>query len=226
MLEELEEWFKQIVIEHGYFGAFLVSILGNLIPFIPIPYLVAIFYMAAYFPVNPVLLGFISGVGGTVGKAIVYILSFGSGKLIGEESEYRIARLRQLLDKYGALAVFIFTITPSPDDVVIIPLGLIRYSFFKFLVSCLLGKVALSIFIAVFGKMFVDLMSIWLGGSIYGTIASIIFLIITTAALLKIDWMIVTDIVDQEGWRGIIRRLRNGRWREFLVKNKTEKAKR
>lgn len=223
MLENLEKWLIQIVVEHGYLGAFIVSVLGNLIPFIPIPYLVAIFYMAAYLPVEPVILGIISGIGGTVGKVIVYIFSFGSGKLIGEEKEYRIARLRQLLDKYGALAVFVFTITPSPDDIVIIPLGLIRYSFFKFLIACLAGKIALSMFIAVFGKTFVNILGLMLGGSIYGAIASIIFLIIITVALLKIDWMIVTDIVDQEGWKGVIRRLRDGRWREFLVKKESSK---
>ncbi|MCS7363814.1 MAG: VTT domain-containing protein [archaeon GB-1867-035] len=221
MLENLEKWLIQIVVEHGYLGAFIVSVLGNLIPFIPIPYLVAIFYMAAYLPVEPVILGIISGIGGTVGKVIVYIFSFGSGKLIGEEKEYRIARLRQLLDKYGALAVFVFTITPSPDDIVIIPLGLIRYSFFKFLIACLAGKIALSMFIAVFGKTFVNILGLMLGGSIYGAIASIIFLIIITVALLKIDWMIIADIVDQEGWKGVIRRLRDGRWREFLVKKES-----
>jgi len=223
LLENLEKWLIQIVVEHGYLGAFIVSVLGNLIPFIPIPYLVAIFYMAAYLPVEPVILGIISGIGGTIGKVIVYIFSFGSGKLIGEEKEYRIARLRQLLDKYGALAVFVFTITPSPDDIVIIPLGLIRYSFFKFLIACLAGKIALSMFIAVFGKTFVNILGLMLGGSIYGAIASIIFLIIITVALLKIDWMIVTDIVDQEGWKGVIRRLRDGRWREFLVKKESSK---
>ena len=221
MLENLEKWLIQIVVEHGYLGAFIVSVLGNLIPFIPIPYLVAIFYMAAYLPVEPVILGIISGIGGTAGKVIVYIFSFGSGKLIGEEKEYRIARLRQLLDKYGALAVFVFTITPSPDDIVIIPLGLIRYSFFKFLIACLAGKIALSMFIAVFGKTFVNILGLMLGGSIYGAIASIIFLIIITVALLKIDWMIIADIVDQEGWKGVIRRLRDGRWREFLVKKES-----
>jgi len=221
LLENLEKWLIQIVVEHGYLGAFIVSVLGNLIPFIPIPYLVAIFYMAAYLPVEPVILGIISGIGGTVGKVIVYIFSFGSGKLIGEEKEYRIARLRQLLDKYGALAVFVFTITPSPDDIVIIPLGLIRYSFFKFLIACLAGKIALSMFIAVFGKTFVNILGLMLGGSIYGAIASIIFLIIITVALLKIDWMIIADIVDQEGWKGVIRRLRDGRWREFLVKKES-----
>jgi len=221
LLENLEDWLIQIVVEHGYLGAFLVSLLGNLIPFIPIPYLVAIFFMAAYLPVNPVLLGFVSGIGGAVGKAIIYIFSFGSGKLMGEEHEYRIARLRQLLDKYGWLAVFILTVTPSPDDIVIIPLGLIRYSFSKFIAACAIGKIILSIFIAVFGRTFISAAEIWLGGSIYGAIASIIFLIVITAALLKIDWIIVTDIVDQEGWRGIIRRLRSGQWRDFLVKKKS-----
>ncbi len=225
MFEEMQKWLIDIAMNYSYLGAFIVSIIGNLIPFIPIPYLVAIFYMAYYLPVNEILLGIISGVGGAVGKTIVYILSFGSGKLIGEEHEYRIARLRQLLDKYGAFAVFIFTVTPSPDDVVIIPLGLIRYSFMKFFMACALGKIILSIIVAVFGKAFIKTTGEALGGDIYGVIASIIFLVIVTVALLKIDWMIVTDIVDREGWKGVIRRLREGRWKEFLVKKEEKKKK-
>ena len=214
----MEDWLIYMVTQHGYLGAVIISILGNLIPFIPIPYLVAIFYMAAYLPVNALLLGILSGIGGAIGKMIIYIFSFGSGRLMGEEEQYRIARLRDLLDKYGALAVFIFTVTPSPDDVIIIPLGLIRYSFSKFFLATLLGKTILSIGIAVFGRNFVNYLNIVLGGSLWGAVISIIILVILTVILLKIDWIIVTDIVDREGWRGIIRRLRNGEWKEFLVK--------
>jgi len=223
LFEDIQKWLIEVAINYSYLGAFTVSIIGNLIPFIPIPYLVAIFYMAYYLPVNEILLGIVSGIGGAVGKTIVYILSFGSGRLIGEEQEYRIARLRQLLDRYGAFAVFIFTVTPSPDDIVIIPLGLIRYSFTKFFIACAIGKIILSTLVAVFGKTFLQFTG-QAFGDIYGVIASIILLLVITIALLKIDWIIVTDIVDREGWRGVIRRLREGRWKDFLVKEE-RKAK-
>ncbi|MCD6154209.1 MAG: VTT domain-containing protein [Candidatus Verstraetearchaeota archaeon] len=222
LFENLESWLIQVATQYGYVGALTVSILGNLIPFIPIPYLAAIFYMAAYLPIDPIILGAVSGIGGAIGKTIIYIVSFGSGKLIGEEEEYRISRLRKLLDKYGALAVFIFTITPSPDDIIIIPLGLIRYNFTKFFIACLIGKCMLSIGVAVFGQKFIEYLNLLLGGSIWGTIISVIFLAIITVLLLKIDWIIVTDIVDREGWKGIIRRLRSGEWREFLVKKESK----
>jgi len=209
----------KIALSYGYIGALIISILGNFIPFMPIPYLLAIYYMAGYLLVDPIILGIVSGIGGAIGKSVVYALGFEGGKLIiSEEKKRQIEKFKELLGKYGAVAVFFVTVTPSPDDIVIIPLGLVKYSFIKFFIATLLGKIILSIIVALTRKYFTEYLNIVFGeGNIYGIVISLVILTITTLSILKIDWIKVADILDREGSRGLIIRIIKGDWREILI---------
>ncbi|MEM3615102.1 MAG: VTT domain-containing protein, partial [Candidatus Methanomethylicia archaeon] len=182
MWEELREWLMWIALNYGYPGALIISILGNFLPFIPIPYLVAVYYMAAYLPVEPIILGVVSGLGGAIGKSVIYGIGVEGRRIIlNEERINQMEKFKEMLGKYGAIAVFLVTVTPAPDDIVIIPLGLIKYSFIKFFIATFLGKTMLSIAIALFGRYFTEYLNTILGeGSIYGIIISIIILALTT----------------------------------------------
>jgi membrane protein DedA with SNARE-associated domain len=215
----------KIALNYGYVGAIIVSILGNFLPFIPIPYLIAIYYMASYMPVDPIILGIAAGIGGAIGKSVIYLLGFeGSKIIITEEKRKQIEKFKEMLGKYGAIAVFFVTVTPSPDDIVIIPLGLVRYSFIKFFIATALGKILLSIAVALFGKYFTEQLNIVFGeGNIYGILISIIVLLIMTWIILKIDWIKVAEIVDTSGLRGLIGIVIQGRWRELLLSSNKKK---
>jgi membrane protein DedA with SNARE-associated domain len=215
----------KIALNYGYVGAIIVSILGNFLPFIPIPYLIAIYYMASYMPVDPIILGIAAGIGGAIGKSVIYLLGFEGSKIIITEGKRRqIEKFKEMLGKYGAIAVFFATVTPSPDDIVIIPLGLVRYSFIKFFIATALGKILLSIAVALFGKYFTEQLNIVFGeGNIYGILISIIVLLIMTWIILKIDWIKVAEIVDTSGLRGLIGIVIQGRWRELLLSSNEKK---
>ncbi|MEM3986104.1 MAG: VTT domain-containing protein [Candidatus Methanomethylicia archaeon] len=219
MFEWISDLMMKIALNYGYIGALIVSILGNFIPFLPIPYLLAIYYMAGYLQVDPIILGIVSGFGGAIGKSVIYMLGFEGSKLItSEEKRKQIEKFKELLGKYGAIAVFFVTVTPSPDDVVIIPLGLIKYSFIKFFIATALGKIILSTVVALTGKYFTEYLNIVFGEeNIYGILISLIILTITTLSILKIDWMKVADILDREGPRGLIIMIIKGRWKELLI---------
>lgn len=213
----------KIALNYSYVGALIISILGNFLPFIPIPYLLAIYYMASYLPVDPVVLGFASGFGGAIGKSVIYVLGFESSRIVinDEVKRKQVEKFREILGKYGAIAVFFATVTPSPDDVVIIPLGLIKYSFRKFFIATLAGKTLLSIFIAVSGRYFTEYLKIVFGeGSIYGIIVSIVIMILITVMILKTDWIKVADIIGKEGIKGIVRIITERRWKELLIESK------
>jgi len=198
----------------GYAGIFVVSVLGNLIPFMPIPFLTVIFLYTAYVPdANPLLVGVISGVGGGVGKLAVYLASMGVTKLFSEDTLKRLNAFKELLGKYGALAVFIFAATPSPDDVVIALLGMIRYSITKFFVAVTLGKIVISVTTAYFGKAMNFLM---LENPLMGTIIAIVLLIAMTVVLLKVNWIAVLEVVSKEGWRKFIEKVMRGEVELFV----------
>jgi membrane protein DedA with SNARE-associated domain len=215
----------KIALNYGYVGAIIVSILGNFLPFIPIPYLIAIYYMASYMPVDPIILGIAAGIGGAIGKSVIYLLGFEGSKIIITEGKRRqIEKFKEMLGKYGAIAVFFATVTPSPDDIVIIPLGLVRYSFIKFFIATAFGKILLSIAVALFGKYFTEQLNIVFGeGNIYGMLISIIVLLIMTWIILKIDWIKVAEVVDTSGLRGLIGIVIQGRWRELLLSSNEKK---
>ncbi len=198
----------------GYAGIFLVSVIGNVIPFMPIPYLAVIFLYTAYIPdANPFLVGVVSGVGGGVGKLFVYLLSMSASKLLPPETLERLQAFRELMGKYGALAVFVFAATPSPDDVIIAILGIARYSITKFFIAVTLGKIVISVATAYFGKAMNFLVY---QDPLIGTVATIVLLVIFTWVVLKIDWIAVLEVVNREGWRGLMRRARRGELELFV----------
>ncbi len=46
----------------------------------------------------------------------------------------------KLFDKYGPATIFLFALTPLPDDLLFIPLGVMRYPFWKAFIPALFGK--------------------------------------------------------------------------------------
>jgi membrane protein DedA with SNARE-associated domain len=96
----------------------------------------------------------------------------------------------RLFNRHGAIAIFIFALTPLPDDLLFIPLGIVRYSFFKAFIPCLLGKVLMCFVLAYGGRLSIDFVEGLLGGSggTITTIASTILLVVVVFLLYKIDW--------------------------------------
>lgn len=179
-----------ILYSYAYVGAFLISLLGSFIPFLPLPYLIPIVLMADKF--NPIILGTVSGIGGAVGKITSYLIGRISRRFFQPRDNKSNIMIRAI-DKYGALAVFLFALTPIPDDVLYIPVGFAKMNFVKFMFANTLGKIILTIIVAYLGKAYFTLIRFYISGEvgIYPILASIIFMILLSIVLFKIDWEIV-----------------------------------
>ena len=59
-------------LQYGYAGVFLISLLGSLVPFLPVPYLVVVILLSS--KLDPLTLGVLAGIGGSLGKITSYIL--------------------------------------------------------------------------------------------------------------------------------------------------------
>jgi membrane protein DedA with SNARE-associated domain len=91
----------------GYAGIFIVSVLGNAIPFISVPYLAVVyFYSMKIAEASPLLVGVVSGLGGAVGKLAVYAVGRGSRVFLKKETRDRYERIGKLLRSYGALSPY------------------------------------------------------------------------------------------------------------------------
>ncbi len=189
---------------YGYIGAFMISVLGSLIPFLPVPYLIPVVLMAEQ--LDPFILGVAAGIGGALGKLTSYGLGRAGRRLLGEEKRRRMTALGKLIRRYGMLAVFFFALTPLPDDVIYVPIGLANFSITRFMIANALGKIVLSWIVAYSGKIYFDYARIFLGeeGSPIAVAAALIAMIIITVILLKIDWELVLKLAEERGVRGVI----------------------
>jgi len=88
----------------------------------------------------------VGGLGSALGELTGYAVGYGTKKI----AEERHSELLNNVDGFGKLVlenqkrtplyIFLFALTPLPDDILFIPLGMMRYPFWKCIVPGWLGK--------------------------------------------------------------------------------------
>lgn len=196
--QQLWDWMRNFALEYGYVGVFLISLVGSLSIIIPIPYTLLIYLMGAV--LNPILIAIASGFGSAVGEFSGYALGYYGRAVISEERQRKMDYMVKVFDRYGFFAIFLFALTPLPDDLLFIPLGIMRYRFIKAFVPSLLGKLLMSFILAYSGHLSIEFIRDLLGeGGLIGAIATVILLIVIIVAILKIDWERVFEKYVGEG---------------------------
>ena len=141
----------QVISNLGYLGALAAGILGTSSLFIPVfPSYIIIALLGA--ALNPIIVGLLGGLGAGVGQYLHYYVGLGSRHLMPERWKSRLDSWRKKLDKYGVILIFAFAATPlTPDDIIWIPLGAMRYPKLKALMAAVAGKVVLNLIYAYVG---------------------------------------------------------------------------
>ena len=196
MADDLMSWMMDLVQRYGYLGAFLASVLGNATIILPAPYSLFIFVLGGM--LDPLLLGAVSGLGAAIGELTGYALGAAWRKAVNEEKKREFERAKKLLENPGFIIVFVMAATPLPDDVVSVPLGLIRYPVWKAFLAFLLGKTLLCLILAYSGKLLINIT--WLVGEvsgIWGMVGTAIAIAAVTVLAILINWGEVLDIVEE-----------------------------
>lgn len=173
-----------------YLGVFLISLVGNLTVFFPIPYLLAIFTIAIEMSkIDIFSLALVGALGAAIGKFVSYGIGFGGRLTLGDKYKRRFDALRMALGGSPFVAVLVFAATPLPDDLVFIPLGMIQYSPVKTFIACAAGKFILTLAI-VWSARFSRRTIAWFIGpeNAMFWVASIVFVVILTVIMIMIDW--------------------------------------
>lgn len=200
-------WIVELGTRYGVPGVFIASLIGSVVPFLPVPYLFVVVLLSE--TVEPWLLGIAAGIGGSIGKITSYLLGRSGYRLLKQESRRKMDTLRGIIGKYGDLGVFIFALTPLPDDVYLIPVGMMRFNFWRFLLANTLGKIILSLIVAYLGRTYFHITRLFLGeASGVSIIVAIAAMTLLTVILLRVDWELAIKILRDEGWRGVIRGIR------------------
>ena len=187
--QEIWDWMNWFAIHFGYFGVFLISLIGALSILFPVPYTLVIYALGASPSLNIHLLATTSALGSAMGEVSGYLLGYYGGRVISEERKRKMDYMMKIFDRYGAVGVFLFALTPLPDDLIFIPLGIAQYKFVRAFVPCFLGKLLMSYILAYSGRQSYEIIQMIFGeaGGL-GGILSILLLIAIVIAVLKIDW--------------------------------------
>jgi len=176
-------------LQFGYFGVFLVSIIGTASIIIPVPYTLLIFWLGVW-GYDPLLLTIAGGAGSAIGEFSGYLLGYYGRRLLSSERQRKMSYLLKLFGRYEPIAIFLFALTPLPDDLLFIPLGILRYSYVKAFIPSVLGKLFMCCILAYFGRTQGQLILLLFGqeGSWIGMIITAVLLVIVVIALYRIDW--------------------------------------
>lgn len=183
----------------GYLGIFALSLVSSLIIFIPVPYLFVILFAALSGRFEPGLLILSSTGGATIGKMVLF-QSFYSA-ITKTKTRENLTAFQTLVSRYAWIAVFIVASTPSPDDIVYVPLGIARYSRIRFFTALPAGKTVITA-LTVFGAGILSnsvFGSLILGENNYSTIEIVIIGIIF--AILAV---LITYIINRIDWKKYI----------------------
>ena len=167
----------------------MVSFLGTASIVFPIPYTLLIFWLGFY-GFDPILLTISGGLGSAVGELSGYVLGYYGRKILSEERQRKMNYLLQLIGRYGPIAFFLFALTPLPDDLLFIPLGILRYNLLRAFIPSLLGKLLMCYILAYFGRTGGQYILLVFGeeASWIGMIITAALLVVVLVVLYKIDW--------------------------------------
>ena len=181
--------------EVGYIGLALVSFIGSLIPFVPVPSFILLATMSVGEQFDLHILALISAFTATIAKQIIFYASYGGRRMISEKTKKRMKPFQKLVKRYGGAAAFVAAATPIPDDMVYIPLGLAKYNPKRFFIATLSGKIVLCYIIVLISHYtglsilepiledIDDPFAIYAGMIVFGAIMTAIVIL-----LLRLDW--------------------------------------
>jgi len=144
-------WAEYVIVNYGYGGAFVVSLISSASIFLPVPGF--LFVLAAGALLNPVALGVVAGAGSAIGELTGYLIGKGGGGAMKKKDVKWVKKGEKWFrEGRGFLFILIFAATPLPDDVTGILGGMFNYDWKRFLLASFIGKVAFNIVLALAGS--------------------------------------------------------------------------
>jgi membrane protein YqaA with SNARE-associated domain len=169
---------------------FLIAFGLNLIPFFgPSNLLIASTAAIGLVNADPTALftiAFLIAFAAALAKGIHYLITFFVSGHLSEKSQKRLDVEAGKIRRWAFLLLYLAAATPIPDEPVVIPLGLMKYSPGKFFLSYFLGKITITIAGAFLGG-FVETHFSGLLSPIEMITLSIALTVIITVLMFKVD---------------------------------------
>jgi membrane protein YqaA with SNARE-associated domain len=193
--QEIFTWMMSMGLQYGYFGVFTTSLVGALSILLPVPDSLVIFTLSGLrvggmYVFAPVWIAATAGLGSAIGEFSGYLLGFGGRKKITGRYRKNVDFLIKVLNRFGAVAIFVFALTPLPDDLIFIPLGVTRYNPVKAILPALAGKFSMDLILAYGGRYSVGFIQnvFGLGGEFMSSLLVFMAGVVLTIIMFRIDW--------------------------------------
>lgn len=165
----------------------MISFIGSASVIFPVPYTIVIFFLGGV--LDPLFVAISGGLGSALGEFSGYVLGYYGRKIVSEERRRKMDYMLRIFEKHGPITIFLFALTPLPDDLLFIPLGVMRYPFFRAFIPALLGKILMTFILAYSGQQSIEFIQSLFGGSGWiGIVITIVLIFIVIIAMIKIDW--------------------------------------
>ena len=198
-IQDLVNWMQTLALQYGYLGVFAISLIGALSIFVPIPYTVVIFIIGGLkvggnWVFEPVWVAVAAGLGSAVGEFSAYGIGFGGRRVIGEKLKKKMDILVKVFHRYGSLVIFLSALTPLPDDLLFIPLGVMRYNVLRAFIPAAIGKFCMNLIVVYSGRYSVQVIrdlfgveSDWIS-AVIGMVLAVVLLVVMLVVMFKLDW--------------------------------------
>lgn len=190
LIEDISKYTPFQNLGTGLLVTFWVCLIGNLLP-VPTPYTFVVCFSSLPFlqinPFIPLIVGFVASLGCLIGELVGYLVGRGASELISEERTENLKKYQQYLISHPKLApflIYLFGFTPLNDDMITIPLGLIKYDVKKTVFWIWLGKLSLML---VFAYNLLNICTLIGGENWIISILSLYLIIILVYLMLRVD---------------------------------------
>lgn len=134
--------------EFGYLGVFVISMLSAATIFLPAPGWAIVFGMASV--LNPIYVGLVAGIGSGIGEMTGYVI--GRGVKNASDAQDKFKGWKDWIKSNDVIAITVLAFIPNPlFDVAGLAAGAFEVPWWKFLLSCVLGRVLRYVLLAYFG---------------------------------------------------------------------------
>lgn len=137
----------------GYFGAFLIMLVGNATVIFPVPGVIFVIAMGS--TLNPWLVGLCAGPGAALGELTGYLAGYGGAAPLEDTTTYR--RFDRWMGRAGPWAILVLAFIPNPVfDVAGLLAGASHMPLWQFLLAAWIGKTLQGITLAWAGALSID----------------------------------------------------------------------
>jgi membrane protein DedA with SNARE-associated domain len=186
-----------------YIAIFLLTFISAILIIVPVPYFPVLIAAVLVTNLDPNLIALYGALGAVTAKSIIYLISYygaNASRLKRNFNPHDYPETFRIIRKYGWLVIFIASVTPIPDNIIFIPLGMYKYNPLKFIGTTFVAKIILNETV-VWGTAFI-------GKPIVGNLSEInidMFTLTITASLsivlfgalfflfLKVKWAVFLE---------------------------------